>query len=160
MRYKMGLALILACGVAGCGKSTDPAPEASGSAVPAPIATEAPVAASEAATEPPATPPPVKLSGTAQVPAKLRALGTEPFWGIDIDGTKLVYTTPEDQKGQTITATRDDSSISSTWTGTLKGKKFEVSIVPEKCSDGMSDTEYPFSAWLSTGGAMRHGCAK
>jgi uncharacterized membrane protein len=32
--------------------------------------------------------------------------------------------------------------------------------VPEKCSDGMSDIEYPFSARLSAGGAMRHGCAR
>lgn len=158
MRERAGLALILACCVAGCGKSADPAPAMSGSA--AAVATETPAAASKPATATPVTPPPIKLSGTAQLPSKLRAVGTEPFWGVEIDGTKLVFTTPEDQKGQTIIATRDDSSISSTWTGTLKGKKFEVSIVPEKCSDGMSDTQYPFSAWLSTGGAMRHGCAK
>ena len=90
------------------------------------------------------------------------AMGTSTQLGriVNVDLRINEFSTPEDQKGQTIIATRDDTSIASTFSGTLKGKKFEVSIVPEKCSDGMSDTEYPFSAWLSTGGAMRHGCAK
>lgn len=157
MRNSAVLTLMLALCAAGCGGKSDPAPTASESSV-----AEATAASSEPAPAPTATPTPpeTKLSGTAQVPGKLRAAGTEPFWGVQIDGATLVYTTPEDQKGQTIAATREDSSISSTWTGTLGGKKFEISIVPEKCSDGMSDTEYPFSAWLNFGGGMRHGCAR
>jgi uncharacterized membrane protein len=150
-----------------CGQTTpDTSPtETSASPAPNPITAESPVetpavVAHETPVSSAPTSTPAADKPASRIPSRLQALGTEPFWNVRIDGARLVYTTPEDQKGQMITAARDDTSVASTWTGQLAGKPVEVSIVPEKCSDGMSDTEYPFSAWLKLGGTMRHGCAR
>ena len=37
---------------------------------------------------------------------RFRAFGTEPFWNVDVEGGTLVFTTPEDQAGQTLAGTR------------------------------------------------------
>lgn len=97
---------------------------------------------------------------SAVVPEHLQALGTEPFWSVAIDGAQLRYSTPEDQVGRTFTAVRRDEATGSTLTGLLAGKPFELVIAPADCNDGMSDTEYVFSASLSFGGQHNRGCAR
>jgi uncharacterized membrane protein len=72
----------------------------------------------------------------------------------------LRYSTPEDLAGQAFQAIRKDAASASTWTGSLSGKPFELSIAPGTCSDGMSDTEYGFSASLRFAGQHNHGCAR
>jgi uncharacterized membrane protein len=108
----------------------------------------------------PEPPPPIKLSGPAKLPEKLQALGTEPFWNVRISGTRLTYSTPDDQAGQTFTAAREDTALASTFRGTLAGQPFALTISPERCSDGMSDTAYPFSAKLDHAGRHQTGCAR
>lgn len=161
MRGSTGAALILAMGAAGCGEQSASAPNPTETTASEGLASPTQGApASAPPMQSSAAPPPGKPSGSPRVPDRLQALGTEPFWSVDLSGSQLVYRTPDDQTGRQITASREDSAISSTWTGMLDGKPFELSIVPEKCSDGMSDTEYPFSAGLKTNDGMRHGCAR
>ncbi len=113
------------------------------------------VAASAAANraEPAAAPP------AAPPTARYRFTGTEPFWGGTIDGATILYQTPDDQAGETITATVTTEGTTTRYSGTLDGKPFILKLTPGTCSDGMSDTVYPLHAVLAVRGEPRQGCA-
>lgn len=126
--------------------TTDPeaSPVASQSVAPsAPPAVVAPSSASEA-------PLPV-----------MQALGTEPFWSIRMEGDKLTWSSPEDMPGTPFT-TASGKARDGGWryVGTLKGEAAELVIAPGKCSDGMSDTVYPYTARLALGTQRLSGCAR
>jgi uncharacterized membrane protein len=95
------------------------------------------------------------------VPAnRLRAVGTEPFWGARIEGRCVTYSHPEDQKGTRVWTRFSGTSENGTWTGALGGKPFMLRTTPEAgCSDGMSDNRYPIAVNLTVGGEQRSGCA-
>lgn len=103
--------------------------------------------------EPPAAPP------LTQPTARYRFTGNEPFWGGTIDGTTILYQTPEDQAGQTIAATVTTEGATTRYSGTLEGRPFVLKLTPGTCSDGMSDTVYPLHAVLAVRGEARQGCA-
>lgn len=93
--------------------------------------------------------------------APLRAVGTEPFWGARIEGRCVTYSHPEDQKGTRVWTRFTPRPGGGTWSGTLGGKPFRLTIRPRKdCSDGMSDKRYPLAADLVVGGERRSGCAE
>ncbi|KPL68555.1 hypothetical protein SZ64_10825 [Erythrobacter sp. SG61-1L] len=85
--------------------------------------------------------------------------GNEPFWGGQVQGSALTYTTPEDPKGQAVEVKRFAGRGGISFSGTLNGAPFDLSISATPCGDSMSDRVYPFSALLSLGGETRHGCA-
>jgi uncharacterized membrane protein len=90
----------------------------------------------------------------------LRALGTEPFWNVRIQGRCVTYSHPEDQKGTRIWTRHTPARGGGTWSGSLGGQRFELKIRPGPgCSDGMSDRTYPLAAELTVGGERRQGCA-
>lgn len=95
------------------------------------------------------------------VPAnRLRAIGTEPFWGARIEGRCVTYSHPEDQQGTRVWARFSGTSTSGTWSGALGGKTFVLRTRPQAgCSDGMSDNRYPIAVTLTVGGEQRTGCA-
>ena len=49
----------------------------------------------EAPAPPPAAPEPAPVLGGVDLAKPVRALGTEPFWSVELTGTEMVYTTPE-----------------------------------------------------------------
>jgi uncharacterized membrane protein len=85
--------------------------------------------------------------------------GTEPFWGGQASGSSLTYTTPENQKGETIAVSRFAGRNGVSFSGDLGGVPFVLAITPGKCSDGMSDRSYPFAVTLQVKGEQRQGCA-
>ena len=89
----------------------------------------------------------------------LRFTGTEPFWGGEVSGKSLTYSTPEDQDGTVIAVERFAGRGGISYSGLLEGADFEMVITPLECSDGMSDRTYPFTATLSIGEDKRNGCA-
>ncbi len=90
---------------------------------------------------------------------RYRFTGTEPFWGGTIDGSAIVYRTPEDIDGQTIATTVAKLGAATRYSGTLDGQPFILTLTPSTCSDGLSDTVYPISAALTVQGEQRRGCA-
>ena len=96
------------------------------------------------------------------VPAnRLRAIGTEPFWGARIEGRCVTYSHPEDQAGTRVWARFTGSAANGTWTGSLGGSPFVLKTRPQAgCSDGMSDNRYPIAVTLTVGGEQRSGCAE
>lgn len=89
----------------------------------------------------------------------IRFTGTEPFWGATAQGDQLVYTTPERPEGTTIAVKRFAGRGGLSFSGMLDGAKFDLTITPGECSDGMSDRTYPFTATLLVAGETRKGCA-
>ena len=88
----------------------------------------------------------------------LRFTGTEPFWGGQVSGGSLTYTTPENPDGSTIAVERFAGRGGVAFTGALDGADFEMTVTPLECSDGMSDRIYPFTVTLKIGDDLRNGC--
>lgn len=90
----------------------------------------------------------------------LRALGTEPFWGVDIEFDELVFSgvdrpearmanpAPSFQDGNFVIAARDTD-----------GQTFTLTMREVQCSDGMSDRVYPLEAEVHYKGETLKGCA-
>ena len=96
------------------------------------------------------------------VPAnRIRAVGTEPFWGARIEGRCVTYSHPEDQNGTRVWTKFGGTTSNGSWTGSLGGHPFVLRTRPQAdCSDGMSDKRYPIAVSLTVGGEQRTGCAE
>ena len=88
----------------------------------------------------------------------LRFTGTEPFWGGEVTGGRLIYSTMEDQEGREITVERFAGRGGLSFSGTLESNSFDMMVTPGRCSDGMSDRAYPFVVTLRIGEELREGC--
>lgn len=111
-------------------------------------------------TAPPPPSPCHEQDGKPVAGPALRATGTEPFWGADIDGRCVTYSTPEKQAGIRLWARFSQSGSGAIYVGALGGQPFRMDIRTEaNCSDGMSDRRYPLAVTLRIGGDTRRGCA-
>ncbi len=90
----------------------------------------------------------------------VRALGTEPFWGVEITHDALVYTRmdqPEQRapnRGATVQGT-----VATFTTTTQLNQPLNVALIATECSDGMSDRTYPLTARVEIGDQTLNGCA-
>ncbi len=89
----------------------------------------------------------------------VRFTGTEPFWGGEVTGGMLTYSTPENIAGERFAVSRFAGLNGVSWSGRLGGAPFDLAVTEGRCSDGMSDRTYPFAATLSVRGETRRGCA-
>ena len=89
----------------------------------------------------------------------IRFTGTEPFWGGEVTGDELRYTTPENQEGAVIAVERFAGNNGVAYSGVLNGSAFDMTVTPGQCSDGMSDRMYPFTVTLKIADETRGGCA-
>lgn len=85
--------------------------------------------------------------------------GNEPFWGGEVRGETLVYSTPDDIEGTTIPVERFAGNNGISFSGTLNETSFDLMITPGTCSDTMSDRTYALVATLKLGDETRMGCA-
>ncbi|KAF3885327.1 MULTISPECIES: COG3650 family protein [Nostocales] len=99
------------------------------------------------------------------VAERFNVVGTEPFWNVSVSKSGIVYSSPEVKK-QTFpyvaplkAAGRPDDLVR---VYQLKGKGNNTLILKkvDKCSDGMSDKDYPYSATLILGTKVLEGCAE
>ena len=145
--------LVLAL-LVGCGRSSEPLPEATAT----PTQSEAGASAIEPTASPSKAPAPVAAG--LGLPDTFTALGTEPFWAAKVAGDRLTYMTPEDQAGQTIAVDREDGAELVELSGTLAGKPLALTIAKGPCSDGMSDVVYRWSVERRLGDDVQRGCAR
>lgn len=146
----------LALALAACSREPQPAPSANES--PVETGSEAPVPM--AAATPLPVPPPPAAPAAPDLPARFRATGTEPFWGAAVDGGSLSYSTPEFPDGMRVDVTRKVEDGSVTFSGTIDGKPLQLAVSAGPCSDGMSDTVYPWSVTRTIGPDIQRGCAR
>jgi uncharacterized membrane protein len=91
----------------------------------------------------------------------IRAIGTEPFWGADVEGRCVTYSTIEDQEGTRVWTQFSGTAENGTWRGALGGQPFVMRTRARPgCSDGMSDMRYPIEVSLTVLGEERRGCAR
>ena len=121
---------------------------------------------SDAPAAPAAAPSAVHGTGRGQPPfaavgagETIRFAGTEPFWGGTVRDGELVYSTPQNQEGETIAVRRFAGNNGLGFSGVRNGAPFDMTITPGACSDGMSDRAYPFTVTLRLGEEQRNGCA-
>lgn len=88
----------------------------------------------------------------------LRFTGTEPFWGGEVAGDTLTYTTPDNQAGETVAVSRFAGRGGVSFAGTWAGGDFAMTVTPGQCSDGMSDRTYPFTVTLKLADETLGGC--
>ena len=89
-----------------------------------------------------------------------RAFGTEPFWGVNVEGTRLTYTTPEDQPGVVMQGTRKTLAEGVEISGQHDGKPFVLAVSSGTCSDGMSDNTYSMVSTFRYGDIDYTGCGE
>lgn len=145
--------VLIALALAGCSREPAPEPLPSDSAVEAP-----PAMASALPSETPESAPP--QIAAPKLPVKFRATGTEPFWGAEVAGSILRYSTPEFPDGTPVPVTRNVKDGAVVFSGTIDGKPIELAVTAGPCSDGMSDTIYPWSASRTIGPDIERGCAR
>lgn len=90
----------------------------------------------------------------------VRALGTEPFWSVEITRDALIYTRVDQpaqrapNRGATVQGTV--ATFAST---TDLNQALNVALIATECSDGMSDRTYPLTARVEIGADTLSGCA-
>ena len=89
-----------------------------------------------------------------------RAFGTEPFWGVNVEGTRLTYTTPENQAGVVMEGTRKTLADGVEISGQHDGKPFVLTVSNGTCSDGMSDNTYSVVSTFRYGDIDYKGCGE
>ncbi|MFC3096807.1 COG3650 family protein [Alteraurantiacibacter palmitatis] len=88
----------------------------------------------------------------------IRLVGTEPFWGGEIAGDVLRWSTPENIDGQAISVERFAGRGGLSFSGTLDGGAIDIVVTPAPCSDGMSDRTYPFAVTVQKRAEQLNGC--
>jgi uncharacterized membrane protein len=91
--------------------------------------------------------------------------GTEPFWSMIINRRGITYSTPESRQNfpyvAPITASGRPADVVRVYR--LRGSNNVTNtliIRKGSCSDGMSDTRYPYSAVYISGNRVLEGCAR
>lgn len=107
----------------------------------------------------PAAPPAASLGGV-DLTQPVRAIGTEPFWNVELTANGLAYASPE---GEEATASRPEMVLQGTVASfegvTDKGTTLSLTLTATECSDGMSDRTYPLTAIVKLGDRLLTGCA-
>lgn len=90
-----------------------------------------------------------------------RLVGNEPFWAVHIDSTLIRYTTPDDTSGTRFPPVKPlQLGDTLRWTSSNPQTIIEAWVVPESCSDGMSDRTWPYRASVQVGDRKLQGCAE
>ena len=114
--------------------------------------------ASTPASAPTPAPAPAALAGV-DLNQPVQALGTEPFWGIEITASTITYTNPE---GPPRTGDNPGPALQGTtavYASTVGDEPIEITLIATECSDGMSDRTYPLTAMVKLGDTSLNGCA-
>jgi len=110
---------------------------------------------------PPSAPSePAAVLGGVDLGRPVRALGTEPFWSVELTGTEMVYTSPDPPEQRARQPEPVVQGTTATYEGeTAAGSAMRVTLIATECSDGMSDRIYPLTAIVKLGDLDLTGCA-
>jgi uncharacterized membrane protein len=109
------------------------------------------------ATKTAATPAPAPVTANADGPfaGEFNALGTEPFWAVEIREKTLKLSGPDRADLIVPNPGPRVEGLKALW----PGKGLVVVLTEGACSDGMSDRTYPYFAEVTTTDATLKGCA-
>jgi heat shock protein HslJ len=101
-----------------------------------------------------AAPAAIPAAAQAQGGSTYRALGTEPFWSVTINGGRMVY---DDAQGRKV-AVRTPAARPSFNGRRYVSRRLTVDITRQPCSDGMSDFTYADTVRVTVDGRVLRGC--
>lgn len=153
MRYIPLIAGALVILLSSCGKWTTPTPTAQ---EPSPYPS-VPLTQTQSGwtdTEKALLPPPA-----AKTTDSFSAKWTEPFWAVEIEKNNAVLSRPG--TGNTVTTNFSVSQEDKWAIISIRWVKWDffLTLVKGKCSDGMSDNGYAYTATLNVGAEVLRGCA-
>ena len=103
---------------------------------------------------------PAPVLGGVDLAKPVRALGTEPFWGVELTGTEMVYTAAEPPEQRAPQPNPVVQGTTATYEAeTADGTPLRVTLIATECSDGMSDRTWPLTAMVKVGDQDLTGCA-
>lgn len=103
--------------------------------------------------------PPGVATGPDLLAIRYRALGTEPFWGVEVTADSLVLERPDaDPLRFRVTKIRRWAG-NDVLSGVNDRRSIEVTIERRPCNDGMSDRQYRFSSSVVVDDERLTGCA-
>lgn len=93
------------------------------------------------------------------LPHPFRCVGTEPFWGVDVDGGMASFSTPEGREPLTLVSQGTAANgVFAALTGP-GGSDWAMIAVHGQCSDGMSDRIYGWQTMVWRGNdTVLSGC--
>lgn len=148
MRRLVALAALLS--LSACSPRNDggvAAQEPASAPPPAPVASATPPA-------PPAPTPPDPLFA-----GDLDALGTEPFWSVEVRAASLTLKRPDHPDVAVTHGGPEAQGNAAVFSGGQGAGALRLTLRKATCSDGMSDRTYPLTAELEAGGETLKGCA-
>jgi len=96
------------------------------------------------------------IVGGVDLAAPVRALGTEPFWGVEITPQELVLSGVDRPEARfTNPGARIDGQ-----TAVIAAEGLMLTLKASSCSDGMSDRTYRLEAEVKVGAEVLKGCAE
>jgi len=115
-------------------------------------------------TPPPPTDAPASrfepMQATSDFSGSITARGTEPFWAVTIDGTRLTLARPDRPEATFEAPGAAIQPGKAVWDAkAADGATLRVTLYVSTCSDGMSDLSYPMTAEVEIGSETLRGCA-
>ena len=111
-----------------------------------------------AAPEPAPAVPPAPAAAPAPADA-FDALGTEPFWAVSIRADAISFSGLDRSPLSWPNPGVRWQGKQRTWTADNVAGRIKVTVAPARCSDGMSDRVYAYSAEVVVRGEVLKGCA-
>lgn len=151
----------LSLALAACGEAArEPAADSSGAAVP--------TVGDSATTSGAVAPLPGETGTLPSAPANaagaFRLSGNEPFWGVRIDASGLLYTTPDYNDGIRFAATAPQSTGGTLrWvalTSPPEAHTLEVTLEERACQDTMAEKTWTHTATIVFDGTTQRGCGE
>jgi uncharacterized membrane protein len=108
----------------------------------------------------PAEPAAPTILGGVDLGQPLRALGTEPFWAVDITTDAIAYSAVDSEGVRVFNPGPTVQGTTAVYASAAEdGTALVVTLIATECSDGMSDRTYPLTARVELGGQTLNGCA-
>lgn len=102
---------------------------------------------------------PLKI-GEVSLNGPVRALGTEPFWSVDLAASGITFSRIDQQPVTGASVEPKVTGNMAVWETTLPDQRLlSVTMTGTDCSDGMSDRVYPLAALVKIGEETLQGCA-
>ena len=103
---------------------------------------------------------PVML-GDVDLNQPLRAIGTEPFWAVEITPATLTYRGVDRPEQAFDSPDPDVQGTTAVYEVENEGgATMTITLMTTECSDGMSDRIYPLTAMVEIGDEALNGCAQ
>lgn len=93
--------------------------------------------------------------GGTDLSRPVRAVGTEPFWSLQVSDTDILFERPD--AAPVHFTPRGFHSVADH--AELRSGDLNLIVKPGPCSDGMSDRSYPLTVELRVGDVVYEGCA-